>query len=59
MNKNNIISLTVMTLLATAVQAVSAEQQPGTGFIEGSQLSVLNRNYYYTQWREGWTGMGP
>lgn len=44
MNKNNIISLTVMTLLATAVQAVSAEQQPGTGFIEGSQLSVLNRN---------------
>lgn len=47
MNKNNIISLTVMTLLATAVQAVSAEQQPGTGFIEGSQLSVLNRNYYY------------
>ena len=49
MNKNNIISLTVMTLLATAVQAVSAEQQPGTGFIEGSQLSVLNRNYYYNR----------
>jgi hypothetical protein len=46
MNNRTLLGLSLLALSVSAGQAAMAAGEKGEGFIEGSSLTILNRNLY-------------
>ncbi|MCE0975613.1 OprD family porin [Pseudomonas putida] len=46
MNNRTLLGLSLLTLSVSTGQAAMAAGEKGEGFIEGSSLTILNRNLY-------------
>jgi len=50
MNKKISLSLIASSIILAAYsQTISAQEQTGSGFVDGSDLSILNRNFYFNR----------
>lgn len=49
MNNKALLGLSQIVLSISAAQAAMAAEEKGEGFIEGSSLSILNRNFYFNR----------
>ena len=49
MNNRTLLGLSLLTLSVSTGQAAMAADEKGEGFIEGSSLTILNRNLYFNR----------
>ena len=49
MNNKALLGLSLIALSVSAGQAAMAAEEKAEGFIEGSSLSILNRNFYFNR----------
>ncbi|UZT76870.1 OprD family outer membrane porin [Ectopseudomonas chengduensis] len=49
MNNRTLLGLSLLTLSVSTGQAAMAAGEKGEGFIEGSSLTILNRNLYFNR----------
>ena len=49
MNNRTLLGLSLLALSISTGQAAMAADEKGEGFIEGSSLTILNRNLYFNR----------